>query len=459
MAALETRPPGLPEQIDFVPESKRAGSPRTLGFAWAGVLLAPGTLVTGMLAAGNGHGPGFVWGMIGLAIGIVAGSIGVAWISTVGPAWGLGTMTVGGFAFGRANVMPIVALLFSLTSYNALFDLFGAKALNDAIGIPTVVAIFGIFALELCVLIVGERLMRIGGVAISAAVAVIVVLGIIGIIRQGITPQITTVEHGSLLGGVLVAIALGLSMSITWGVQACDVSRTLPPRISRRLIFLGVSIGMAVPLLVLSGIGAYISTAATLNDPLGRMGNVIGNGLTAQIAIVVLCLSFALANGLNDYSAGLALQNIGLRLRRVVGSAIIAVSGLGLAFIFRSSSLGNLAEDILIIAGYYTVCWFGIVAIEVYLRRQQTTPWLLPPVAPGSALIAFATGLVLLLPFSDTPVGSSLAANFDALAWLGIVPRHFTEGGGLGYEAGVLISGLLYLVLRRLAAARQARPT
>ena len=47
---------------DRLTESNRSGSPRSLAAAWAGVLLAPGTIITGMVAAGGSAGPGFAVG-------------------------------------------------------------------------------------------------------------------------------------------------------------------------------------------------------------------------------------------------------------------------------------------------------------------------------------------------------------------------------------------------------------
>ena len=66
----------------------------------------------------------------------------------------------------------------------------------------------------------------------------------------------------------------------------------------------GVFIGMTVPLLVLTGIGAWVSTDAALSDPMGRISSLLGGGLPAVVALIALGTSLAVGNAFNDFSGG-----------------------------------------------------------------------------------------------------------------------------------------------------------
>ena len=67
------------------------------------------------------------------------------------------------------------------------------------------------------------------------------------------------------------------------------------------------------------------------------------------------------------------------------------------------------------------------------------------------AATAFVLGLVLLLPFTATPLGNQLAADYPfPFAWLGWVSRDALDGGDLAYVAGVVIGAALYALIRRL---------
>lgn len=154
-------------------ETQRSGTPRSLAATWAGVLLAPGTIITGMVAAGGSAGPGFGFGFGGLALGVIIGSVAVAFISIWGPRTGMAQMPLGRLAFGVLNVVPQVFLIASLIAYNALNDLFGVDALATSLGIPFMLALSAVVAIEVTVVIVGVRLMRILGSVLSAIMLVI----------------------------------------------------------------------------------------------------------------------------------------------------------------------------------------------------------------------------------------------------------------------------------------------
>lgn len=431
-------------------ENARSGSPRSLGATWAGVLLAPGTIITGMVAAGGSAGPGFAVGFAGLAAGVIIGTLAVGFISIWGPRTGMAQMPLGRLAFGALNVVPQIFLIASLIAYNALNDLFGVDALATSLGIPFIVALAAVVAIEVTVVIVGVRLMRILGTVISAVMLVISIGLIIGASQVAPAPAPPGVE-GFPVGPFLLAVGLGLSGSISWTVQACDLSRVLPARSSPAGVFAWVFIGMTVPLLVLGGIGAWVSTDAALNDPMVRVDQLLGGGVVATIALVALGTSLATANAFNDFSAGLSLKQMGVRFPRIVCSLFVTASGVTLALISRNTQLGELTSDIVLFAGYYTAPWFGVVIVELLYRWTDPRPWETIASKGRAAVAAFIIGFILLLPFTATPLGNQIAADYPvALGWLGWVSRNVLDGGDGAYLAGAVFGAALYAIFRRM---------
>ena len=140
---------------------------------------------------------------------------------------------------------------------------------------------------------------------------------------------------------------------------------------------------------------------------------------------------------------------------RPLASLIITACALGLALVARGTQLGDLTADIVLIAGYYTAPWFGVVMIELIARRTDAVPWLTPARTARPAAIAFVLSFILLLPFTSTPIGDSLAADSSAFSWIGWISREFLGGGG-GYVVGAIFGALLYLLLRRAAERAEA---
>ena len=442
------------EETTKLPEDRREGTPRSLSITWAGVMFTPGAIISGMVAAGGASGPGFFYGFMGLTIGVILGMIALALISLWGPLTGLAAMPLGRLAFGGAIILPRIFLIFSLVAYNGLNDLFGVNALADSLGISFFVALAAVLAIEITVVFLGIRAMRVLGLAISAVMLVITVW-LLFALRDIPPAPMPDPSAGIPVAGIWLAIALGLSGSISWTVQATDLSRTLPRQASPRSIFWWVLLGTSVPLIVLGGIGAWLSTKAAIADPMSRVESVLGGGAPAIIALVAMGVALATANGLNDYSGGLSLVQMGVKLSRPLASLIIAALGLGLAIAARNSSLGDTTQDVVLLAGYYTTPWFGIVIVELLMRRRNRQNYVEEPASIWPAAWSFTFGFLALLPFTATPIGNTIAKASPLLEWIGWMSRNVMGGAGIGYLVGVIAGGGLYLLLRHVANTRK----
>ena len=269
-------------------EEHRSGSLLSLGFVWAGVLLAPGAIITGMVAAGGSEGPGFV---------------------------------------------------------------FGVNALANAIGIPFGVALTGVVSIEVIVVLFGIELMRQFGAVISIVMTLIIIGLVIGAAGVPAAPMPAGM-HGFPIGPFLLASALGFSGSISWSMQASDVSRTLPSATSRHGVLWTVFTSMTLPLLLLGGIGAWISTIAAIDNPMGRVDSLLGGGALAVAALLTMGASLGVANAFNDFSAGLSLVQMGVRLPRPFASLCVTACGVMSAIVARNTPVGELTSDIVLITGY-----------------------------------------------------------------------------------------------------------
>jgi len=225
-------------------------------------------------------------------------------------------------------------------------------------------------------------------------------------------------------------------------------------------LFFWVLLGTSLPLLVLGGIGAWLSTDSAIANPMKRVESVLGGGIPAVVALVVMGVALATANGLNDFSAGLSLRQMGVKFSRPLASLIVALIGLTLAVVARDSSLGDATQDIVLLAGYYTTPWFGIVIVELLIRRRNRRGYVSPIPKVWPAAWSFCIAFLALLPFTATPVGNSIADSVPLLGWIGWVSRNVMSGADAGYIVGVVAGAVLYLLFssmeRRASASKNS---
>ena len=131
--------------------------------------------------------------------------------------------------------------------------------------------------------------------------------------------------HGAdLVGAFVLEVTIALSLAISWASYAADFSRYLPADSSRRR-----SSGSRSP-------ESCWRTSSFRASALRRRGavaeqtaegvrSVMGGGVLGGVALLVIALASVGSGVMNDYSGSLALQTVGVRVRRPVSAVIVTV--------------------------------------------------------------------------------------------------------------------------------------
>ena len=458
----ETLPEILPDQgiethgIERVPPTERHDVRVFDNFTmWLSANLVLSTVALGALAV-----PIFQMGFWDSALAIVLfnvlGILPVAFFSTLGPKLGLRQMTISRFSFGMtgAAIMAVfnVAACIGWSAVNVVVGAQLITALSHG-HVPNWAGILIIAVLTTIVSLYGynyvHRYERVAWIPMAAIFALLVF--VIGPHAHLIaTPALTMGEFASFIsfGGAVYGFATG------WSSYAADYNVNQPESTPAGRVFGLTFWGCAIPGIVLEILGVALSTAFK-GDGAGdllaaALGPLHGFG---SFLLVLLALSIIANNIPNDYSLGLSMQVLGKAFQRVnravwtlIGAVVYVVIALATANQFNAT-----LSSFLLLVAYWLGPWSAILILEHFVFRKgryDADDWDVPSRLPlgWAALAAMAAGLVgvclgasqvLMLGGKEVPVQGPIAALFNK-----------PYGMDIGFELGLVLAGIVYLVLR-----------
>ena len=149
---------------------------------------------------------------------------------------------------------------------------------------------------------------------------------------------------------------------------------------------------------------------------------------------------------MNDYSGSLALQTIGVRVRRPVSAVIVTVLAFGLILWLHAADTATRFQDVLLLVSYWIPAFVAIVVIDWLLRiggRATINPAEEPTDRrdAGAAVIVFVLAYAAAIPFM-TPRssrgrsrrrGTARTSRISSISWL---LRCYMADIGLGFVRG-----------------------
>jgi nucleobase:cation symporter-1, NCS1 family len=428
-----------------IPEDQRYGTPRRLFTVWFAPQVNMTGLFTGTLAILLGLG--FWLGMLAMLVGTLLGSLLVAYLSTLGPRTGVGQLPNSRMAFGGGVVIPAALQWLSSIAWDAMAGLFGAQALAVLLGIPFWVAVLvvlgaqgvvGYFGYELI-----HRLQAVLTVVLFATFVMFAVKLVGG--HDVITPA--AVGGADLAGAFVLEVTIAFSAAVSWASYAADFSRYLPADTNRMQVFGFTFAGIVSAYVFVQGIGIAAANVVAEQTAEG-VRSVMGGGLLGGLALAVIVLASIGSGVMTVYSGSLALQTVGVRVRRTVSAVIVTVLAFALILWLHGADTATRFQDVLLLVSYWIPAFAAVVVIDWLLRvkgrasvdpaEEQTDR--LDAVA---AVIAFVLGYAAAIPFMNT----SLIEGPVAKAW---------HGADIAYFVNLLVAALLYGSYRLLRMRRYA---
>src|SRR5580700_3373891 len=173
----------------------------------------------------------------------------------------------------------------------------------------------------------------------------------------------------------------------------------------------------------------------------------------ADLTLLAIALGAVSANVLNIYSGALSFTAIGIRLPLSARRAIVAL-GFGIIGFFLAwtglHDAGTKYENFLLVIAYWIAPWLAVMFCDQFLRRGQDyrqmekllfdknyTNW----AGPVSMVVGVVVSIVL---FSNQT------------EYKGVVPTHVPSVGDLTFEAGFVITAVVYLTWHAIADRRPA---
>lgn len=361
-------------------------------------------LFTGTLAFALGLG--FWLGLLAMAIGTVLGCVVVAYLSTWGPRTGTAQLPNARMAFGSTVTVVAVIQWLSAVAWDGLVGLFGGEALAALLGIPFWAAVLIVLAAQGAVGVFGyeviHRMQAVMTVLLTITFAVFTVRLLGG--HQVVTPP--TESGPGLAAAFVMEVTIALSVSISWASYASDYSRYLPARTSRAAVFGYTFAGLASAYVAVQAIGIAAGSLVADQSAEG-VRSVMGGGVLGALALVAITFGAVASNAMNDYSGSLALQTVGVKVRRPVSAAVVAVIAFGLIMWLYSGNLTERFQGVLLFVSYWVPAFVAIVTID--WRRRSAGRDLIDPAAETTsrvdalaALASFVLAFAAAVPFMNT---------------------------------------------------------
>ena len=319
-------------------EDQRYGTPARLFTVWFAPQVNMTGVFTGTLAITLGLG--FWLGLLAMVIGTVLGSLVVGYLSTWGPRTGTAQLPISRMAFGGGVVLPAALQWLSSIAWDGLVGLFGADALAVLLGIPFWVAVLIVLAVQGVVGFFGyeviHRLQAVLTVVLFVTFVVFAVKLVGG--HEIVTPA--GVQGPDLVGAFVLEVTVALSLAISWASYASDFSRYLPANSSQLKVFGFTFAGIVSAYVFVQGIGLAAAPALSEQTSEG-VRSVMGGGVLGALALLVIALAAVGSAAMNDYSGSLALQTVGVRVRRPVSALVVTALAFALILWLHSGDMSS----------------------------------------------------------------------------------------------------------------------
>ncbi|MEU2561547.1 cytosine permease [Streptomyces longispororuber] len=450
--------------IDHIPEHERHGHPRQLFSVWAAAnvnylnLVIGGTLILMGLTLRQALAVIVVGNLCWLLTGVLAMS---------GPAAGAPSEVITRAMFGvRGNRVnnAVVGWMVSVAYFalNLAAAATAAFSLVEKAGVPAttgvqVVVVLVIAALTLAIGVYGHGTIMKLYLPITLALAAVFAVVAVGVFRHA-DYAYTPAEPltGSALWAVLVSgVTLIGSGPLTYTTSA-DFSRYLPRTASAKAVLGWTALGGFLPSVAVSSLGALAATAVDMTDPQSGLQRILP-GWFGPVFLLALVLGTIAINALTAYSAGLALQAVGIRVRRSLsvladGAAAVSLTLYGLLVSDFLDTVSNVLQLSVVLLGPAV----AVYATDILLRRNRYDGPALMDETPDSPFW-YTAGVNTAGALALAGGVTAAALSVDTL-YTGPLARAL-GGMNLALPVGIAVSACLYAILMRTTRQQVCPPS
>jgi nucleobase:cation symporter-1, NCS1 family len=442
--------------IDWVPENERHGKIWHQAPLWFLGNFQYFSIPIGFVGPGLGLSLG--WSILAGALGILTGTIFMAFHATQGPTFGLPQMIQSRAQFGyRGVVVPLFATLFTYLAFNVADQVLLAEGLHGAYGWNSdLVAI---------VCSVGAGLRAVYGhdwvhrmfrvlLLISFPLMTIVSLGVLFGAAGGHTPA----HHlGFNTTAFFAQFSAGAAYNITYAPYVSDYSRYLPRDTHRGTIIGSVFFGASGSAIWLIALGAWLATRFGATDGLVGLkgaGNAVIGGL-GSVTAFFSAAALAATMGMNAYGGMLTVLTGADSIRAIKptrAARIVTIVALTLIWYVIAKSISasavNTVFTSLTLMLYLLVPWTATNLVDFFFVRRghyAITDLFDPRGIYGAwawrGLVAYFAGFVCEIPFMILP-------DLGGWHYTGPLAKQLSDVD-VAWVVGLAVSAGVYLLLSR----------
>jgi NCS1 family nucleobase:cation symporter-1 len=441
--------------IDYVPLNERHGKLWHLGPLWFMSNAQIATLAVGLISFFEGGN--VLWSLIAIIVGILVGTLFMAFHSAQGPQLGLPQMIQSRPQFGYLGALLVWLFAYlQYAGFNVFNTILAGRALNATVHGPVKLWVVIATIVAFVIALVGYDLIHKAEQYLTYAT--IVIVGIFTIVVLTLHyPAGSFAFSGFKWTPFLGQFGVVAGYQISWAIYVSDYSRYLPPNVTVRKTFYWTYAGSAIGGGWLMILGALLAGWAggkfdgTGISEILSAGNKVFDGF-GDIVLILSALGLMSVTALNMYGGSLTLIS-GIdsfsrvkptMMVRLVTIGITAVLSLIGALLATDNFLANFNNFLLLIL-YLFIPWTAVNLVDYYIVRRghyAIAEIFKPDGMYGRwgwrGILAYLIGFAAMVPFFS--VGT---------LFTGPIAKHVLHGADISFFIGLPVAAILYYLFTR----------